>query len=379
MNNVTIPLFTVYMNPDVDTPLLEVLHSGYIGQGPKVEEFEQKLAEYIGNQNVLTVNSATSGLHLALRLARVSEGSEVISTAMTCTATNMPILANGAKIVWADIDPDTGLIDPLDIERKITYKTKAIVVVDWGGTPCDMDAIMAIGKKYAVPVIEDAAHALGASYKGKKIGTIADFTVFSFQAIKHITTVDGGAVFCNDTGDFKRGKLLRWYGIDREGERKDFRCEEDIKEWGYKFHMNDVNAVIGIHQLPHLNDILKRHRENAQYYLEYLNRACFVPIANPESYDYDFVSSYWLYTVLLPDAPTRLRFMQFMKENNVMVSQVHARNDLHTTFLPYQVNLPGVASFVDRQVSIPVHWKLDTGDLTKIKNLCNRFAREVGR
>lgn len=374
MNNVTIPLFTVFMSPDVDEPLLEVLHSGYIGQGPKVEEFEQKLGEYIGNHNVLTVNSATSGLHLALRLAKVSEGSEVISTAMTCTATNMPILANGGKIVWADVDKDTGLIDPLDIERKITSKTKAIIVVDWGGTPCDMDAIMAIGKKYAIPVIEDAAHAFGATYKGKKVGTIADFTVFSFQAIKHITTVDGGAVFCNDTSDFKRGKLLRWYGIDREGERKDFRCEEDIREWGYKFHMNDVNAVIGIQQLPHADEIIAKHRANARLYItqlsDYYKQAWRV--------SYNHVGSFWLFTVLLPDAGARLRFMQFMKDNNVMVSQVHARNDLHTTFIPYQVNLPGVTSFVDRQVSIPVHWKLSGSDVSRISKLCNRFAKKEG-
>lgn len=372
----TIPLFKVFMSDDVDKSLLEVLHSGYIGQGKKVDEFEKLLGDLIGNQNVLTVNSATSGLHLALRLAGVgtSYGDEVISTAMTCTATNMPILANNAKIVWADIDGTTGLIDPLDIERKITPKTKAILVVDWGGTPCDMDAIMAIGKKYGIKVIEDAAHALGSTYKGKKVGTIADYTVFSFQAIKHITTVDGGALFCADTEDYKRGKLLRWYGIDREGERKDFRCEEDIKEWGYKFHMNDINATIGIAQLPHLDEIIEKHKANARFYFGNLSH--YYTKAGRYIYDHD--SAFWLFTILLPSQTERLQFMQYMKDNDVMVSQVHARNDSHTTFAPYKVNLPGVEYFTERQVSIPVHWGLTDKELKYITDLCNTFAFQHG-
>lgn len=367
----TVPLFTVHMAHDVDAPLLDVLHSGYIGQGKKVEEFEKLLAEYIGNNNVLTVNSATSALHLAVRLANVSYGDEVISTAMTCTATNMPILANGAKIVWADIDVTTGLIDPLDIERKITSKTKAIMVVDWGGLPVDFDAIMAIAKKYNLKVIEDAAHAFGAEYKSQRVGTIADFTIFSFQAIKHITTVDGGALFCKDTEAYKRGKLLRWYGIDREGERKDFRCEEDILEWGYKFHMNDINATIGISQLKYIETILEQHRANADYYSKNLDNSFY----SHKTFD-DRVSSYWLYTLLLPTQELRLKFMQFMKDNDIMVSQVHARNDLHTTFLPFKTNLPSTESFSERQVSIPVHWRVSIEDRKRIVDLCNKFAKE---
>lgn len=366
-----IPLFRVFMSHDVDQPLLDVLHSGYIGQGPVVEKFEQKLAAYFGNRNVLSLNSGTSALHLALRLAGVGPGDEVITTAMTCTATNMPILANGGKIVWADVDARTGLIDPLDVERKITSKTKAIMCVDWGGTPCDHDMLMGIGERYGIKVIEDAAHSFGATYKGRKVGTIADYTCFSLQAIKHITTVDGGLLLVKDTEDYRRGKLIRWYGIDRETERKDFRCEEDIVEWGYKFHMNDVTATIGLAQLPHIDRIVASHRSNAEYYFDnlpwdYLQRG--TPTANVSE------SAFWLFTLRLPNRAARLDFMRYMKSRGIMVSQVHSRNDTHTTFAEFQKTLPGVNEFMDRMCCIPVHWGLTGDDLKHIVTAANEFA-----
>jgi len=371
----TIPLFTVFMPKDVDSPLLNTLHSGYIGQGAQVKEFESKLGERFCNENALTLNSATSGLQLALRLANVGPGDEVISTPMTCTASNMPILAAGAKIVWADISPQTGLIDPLDIERKINGKTKAILCVDWGGMPCDYDAIMDIANRYryGIKVIQDSAHAIGSQYRGRIVGTIADYTVFSFQAIKHISTVDGGVLFCKSSSDYHRGKLLRWYGIDREGERRDFRCEEDILEWGYKFHMNDINATIGIAALSHLDSIVGQHRSHALYYSDVINPSYYI-LPDERDMPYQAESSYWLYTIQLPNEKSRVSFMQFMKDNDVMVSQVHARNDTHSAFAPFRCNLPGVNQFVDRQVSIPVHWNLGDPELKKIADLCNRFA-----
>lgn len=371
-----ISLFTVHMPQEVDEPLLKVLHSGYIGQGQKVDEFEQKLSNYIGTRNILTLNNGTAALHLAMRLAGVEAGTEVITTPMTCSATNEPILANGGKIVWADIDPVTGLIDPLDVERKITPRTKAIVCVDWGGNPCDLDKLMEIGEKYNIKIIEDAAHGFGSTYKGRKVGTIADFTIFSFQAIKHITTVDGGLLTCKSAEDYRRGKLLRWYGIDRETDRKDSRIEEDIKEWGYKFHMNDVCAVIGIVQLDFIDKILEKHRLNAMKYDmaladgEMSTRLFYQPaVINPDG------CAYWLYTMLLPNKEKRLEFMQFMKENGVMVSQVHARNDTHTTFRDSRVILPGVTAFTERMVCIPVHHGLSDKDVDRIISLCNTFKK----
>ena len=292
-----------------------------------------------------------------------------------CAATNLPILANGGKIIWADIDPDTGLIAPADVERKITSTTKAIVCVDWGGTPCNLDRLMDIGKRHGIPVIEDAAHSFGATYKGRKIGTIADFTVFSYQAIKTLTTVDGGALVVKDPERYRRGKLLRWYGIDRESPRTtDSRIEEDIAEYGYKFHMNDVTATIGLHQLPHLEDTLTRHRANAASYQSRIDDRFYT---HPRIGDYAYTGSYWLYTILLPDQEQRLAFMRFMAEHGVMVSQVHSRNDTHTAFRESRTELPGVTAFCERQVSIPVHWALTQEQRQTIVDLCNEFAKQA--
>ncbi|KKL56163.1 hypothetical protein LCGC14_2248190, partial [marine sediment metagenome] len=230
----TIPLFKVHIPDSVDMPLLDVLHSGYIGQGVKVDKFEDALAERIGNKNIVTLNTGTAGLRLALHIIGMRKDSEVITTPMTCLATNTPIVESGAKIVWADINRSTGNIDPKSIEERITDRTRAIMCVHWGGYSCDLDEIHEIATKNDIPVIEDAAHAFGAEYKNRKIGTISDFTVFSFQAIKHITTGDGGFLACKFEETYKRAKLLRWYGLNRDYS-KDLRCEQDVKEAGFKY------------------------------------------------------------------------------------------------------------------------------------------------
>lgn len=346
--------------------LEKVLYSGYIGQGPKVEEFEKEFSKYIGTDKVLSVNSGTSALHLALRLAGV-EGGEVITTPMTCTATNFPILANGARIVWGDIDPRTGMLDPDDVESKITKDTRAIMVVHWGGMPADLGNLSDVAKRHGIPLIEDAAHALGAEYEGRKIGNhTADFTCFSFQAIKHITTVDGGMLVINSQEDYKRGKLLRWYGIDREGPRTDMRCEEDVVEWGYKFHMNDVNAVIGLIALNHINEQVAKHRMNAIFFdYEIDNKK----ILKPQGYP-DGQSSYWLYTL---QVPKRDKFMEYMAKLGIMVSKVHSRNDTHTVMKEFKVDLPGVDEFTRKMVCIPVHSGLTSEEIEKVIDAVNSY------
>jgi len=343
-----IPLFKVSMSESVIEPLKKVLLSGYIGQGKKVEEFEKALAPWVGNPNCLSLNSGTSALHLALWLAGVKPGTNVITTPMTCTATNAPILALGASIIWADIDPWTGNIDPLDVARKITPETRAILAVHWGGYPCELDELSRISQKYGIPIIEDAAHAFDTKYKGKSIGSISNYTCFSFQAIKHLTTVDGGLLVCSSHDDYRRGKLLRWYGIDRETPRRDLRCEEDIVECGLKFHMNDVNAIIGIEQLKHVNKVLEAHRANADHYNVELKKLKRISLLR---YHQDCSSSYWLYTIRARD---RDMLQQFLAKQGIMASQVHIRNDQHTAFKGFRRILPGVDEFAAEQISIPV-------------------------
>jgi dTDP-4-amino-4,6-dideoxygalactose transaminase len=369
-----IPLFKVHMPEAVMGPLREVLLSGYIGQGKKVDEFEAALVKRVGNPRCLTLNNGTSGLHLALRLSGVGPGKNVVTTPMTCTATNEPILANGADIKWADINPMTGEIDPDDVVRKVDAKTAAIICVHWGGYPCDLASLNVIAFKYGIPLIEDAAHAFGASYRGKPIGSVSDFTMFSFQAIKHLTTVDGGLLTCRMDDDYRRGKLLRWYGICREG-RSGFRCEPDIKEYGYKFHMNDVCATIGIVQLSYVDGILARHRDNARYYDMELADVFGV---EPLAYDKERMSAYWLYTILVDGGVKE--FEEFMGGKGVQVSPVHKRNDVHTMMVRFRDDhLPGVDEFERRQVSIPVGWWVTDEDRKTIADAIKEWSVRLGK
>ena len=342
-----VSLFKVFMPDTVFEPLKEVLTSGYIGEGERVREFERKLVPWFDNRNVLTTNSGTSAIQLAIRLADVGSGDEVISTPMTCTATNMPILIAGAKIVWADIDPWTGNIDSCDVAEKVTDKTKAIMCVDWGGHPCEFERLQKIADNANIKLIEDAAHAFGSIYNDKMVGSHCDFVCFSFQAVKTFTTVDGGALTCRSRNDYERGKLLRWYGIDRDLKGKDLRCEADIKEYGYKFHMNDVAATIGIEQLKYVARNIKDTKLNAQKYNE-----AFLGLRLRQGRG----SCYWLYTIRVKN---RDKFMEYMKDNGIMTSKVHARNDHHTCFAESRCNLPGVDEFCSEQVSIPVGWWVD--------------------
>ncbi|HTG42907.1 MAG TPA: DegT/DnrJ/EryC1/StrS family aminotransferase [Verrucomicrobiae bacterium] len=345
-----IPLFKVFMPESVMEPLRTTLMSGYIGQGPRVEEFETALAARLETPHALTLNSATSSLQLALRLSDVGPGDEVITTAMTCTATNWAILAQGAIPVWADIDEKTANIDPQTIEPLITPKTKVIMVVHWGGYPADLDEIWSIARKHHLKVIEDASHAFGSTYKGRHVGTQSDFGVFSFQAIKHMTTVDGGLLVTNKVADHGRGKLLRWYGIDRDACRADFRCENDILEWGWKFHMNDVAATIGLEQLKYVDGIIAKHRDNAAFFARELRNIPGVAQLDLKS---DRSSASWIHTIKVS---ARDQFMAAMQRRGIMTSRVHERNDKHSTVAAYRRPLPQLDRFVREMICIPVGW-----------------------
>lgn len=347
-----IPLFKVFMSKDVSKPLLETIHSGWIGQGERVKQFEKALSKRIGNPRVLTLSAGTHGLHLALHMAGVKRGDEVITTALTCTASNWPIHYVGADMVWADIKADDINIDPNSIRERITKYTRAIMCVHWGGYPCDMDIIRTIADEYGIFVIEDAAHAFGSTYKDTKIGdcTYSDFAMMSFQAIKHLTCVDGGALFTRSNEDYERGKLLRWYGIDREGPRTDFRCEDDVPEIGWKYHLNDVCATVGLANLKHAYKNIAIAQDNVAYFREQLKDFDGVTlIQNAE----DRKSSYWLFTILVEN---RNEFFRMMGEKGISVSRVHERNDKHTCTKQFKRELPVLDSVIGKMVCIPCGW-----------------------
>lgn len=361
------------MPRSVDGPLLETLHSGYITQGRKVAEFENLLGQYIENALVLSLNSGTTAIALALKLAEVGPGDEVISTPMTCVATNVGIVTAGADIVWADVFPDSGLMDWDDARKKITKRTKAILTVDWAGYPVEYDNFYELTGEFGLRFISDAAHSLGASYRGKRIGSpfLADFTCFSFQAIKTITTVDGGALAFDEANSYHRGKLLRWFGVDREN-KVQFRGEMDVPEAGWKYHMNDINATIGIVQLQYLNDNVARQRSHANLYMDGLSD--YYRVAGPADPMPGTRAAHWLMPVLLPGPQERDRFQKHMQANDIEVSQVHWRNDRHTAFQKYETLLPGVDAYSSRQISIPNHSQLTRVEIREVIDVMNAFA-----
>jgi dTDP-4-amino-4,6-dideoxygalactose transaminase len=348
-----IPLFKVFMDGAVDTALSKVLHSGYIGQGEKVRQFEAALGKRFGNCNVLALSAGTHGLHLALRLAGVGKGDEVVTTPLTCTATNWPILMQGATPIWADVKDDFN-VDPESVRTAITDRTKAIICVHWGGYPCDMAELTKIAYDNNLVLIEDAAHAYGSDYKGIPIGSMpgTDYTMMSFQAIKHLTTVDGGALFCKTKEQYDKAKLLRWYGIDREGPRTDFRCEQPIADWGYKYHMNDVCATIGLQNMAAADRNIERCRANAALYDRELAGVPGLKITQTAD---DRKSSYWLYTIMVEN---RSEFCYMMGSRGIAVSRVHERNDKHPCTSDFCCFLPKLEEVVSKQICIPVGWWL---------------------
>lgn len=354
-----IPLFKVFMAEAANKAVSKVLDSGFIGQGPVVEAFEELLKEYVESDYVATTNAATSAEHLALRLVKkhgVNDGDEVLATPLTCTATNWPILANNLKIKWVDVDPSNFNMDLDDLERKITRSTKVIFLVHWGGYPVDLDRVKKIIDKtkslygFKPIVIEDCAHAIGSSYKGKRIGSHGNFCTFSFQAIKHLTTGDGGMLVSPDNEYHRRAKLLRWYGIDRDNNKKDFRCEADISEWGYKFHMNDIAAAIGIENLKEVDTNIALHKDNASFYDNELLNVDGVELAKRSE---GSESCFWIYSLLVDRKDD---FMMHMKECGIMVSQVHERNDIHSCVKEFKSHLPALDKITTRLISIPVGW-----------------------
>ena len=344
-----IRLFKVAMAPAAKIAVAETLDSGYIGQGPKVEEFERALQyEFLLPRQPVTTNSCTSALDLALELIGVGPGDAVITTPQTCTATNTPIVKRHAIPVWADVD-QRGLVTPDSVLRAwLAAKdegldVKAVMVVAWAGSRPDVAGIKRLLPDN-MPVIEDAAHRLPSPIND------ADYTAWSFQAIKYLTTVDGGALL-TPSSQLGRAKLLRWYGLDRESS-SDFRCAQDIKEVGFKYHMNDVAATIGLANLPMAIRNLAKQRANAEY------------LAKRIGFTFDPDSHYWFFPILIHEGQ-RDRFVEHMSERGIETSQVHARNDKHTGF-NYPRPLPGVDRFDAAQLALPCGWWLETEELDQI-------------
>ena len=359
-----IPLFKVFMAPEAALlpRLREVLYSGQISEGPPVAEFEQRFGAFVGHPNMLSFYSGTAALHTALLLARAGAGDEVISTAMTAEPTNLAILHAGARVVWADVDPRNGNLAAAAIADKITPRTRASLVVHYGGIPASMAAIRAVAERHGVPVIEDAAHALGARYAGLPIGSQSEYVMYSLQAIKHLTTVDGGMLGCRDAADLPRGRRLRWFGIDRAAAR----TEVDVAEVGYKYHMNNVNATIGLVQLDYIQPVIARHIANGKYFDAALRG---IPGIELCAWDAAAEPSYWFYTVL---AERRDELARRLTELGIGNSLAHKRNDRHSVFAASRCELPDLDRFYDTMLHLPCGWWVGDAERERIVDALRR-------
>lgn len=354
--------FDTYISPRAKRYLNEVLDSGFISAGSKADEFEQSLARELGLVNPVTVNSGTSALHLALAVAGVGQGDEVIIPPQTFIATGLAVLMQGAKPVFADIQSDTGNIDPMSIRRKVGPRTKAVIPVHWAGYPCDMDEINAIAAESGLAVVEDAAHALGAVYKNKPIGSVSRFTAFSFQAIKHLTTGDGGALCCLQDGDVYLAKRRRWFDIDRENALPSKLGERiyDATDVGYKYHMNDLAAALGLANLNDFQANLSRRQAIAARYREALSG---VPGITLLDYRDDRICAFWLFTL---KAEKRDDFIRALVDRDVPASVVHLRIDDNSVFGGIRPDLVNQEQFNAQQASLPLHGNLTDQDVERV-------------
>ncbi|MBR3097982.1 MAG: UDP-4-amino-4,6-dideoxy-N-acetyl-beta-L-altrosamine transaminase [Clostridia bacterium] len=303
-----IPYGRQWIEDDDIAAVVETLKSDYLTTGPKVAEFEKALAEYTGAKYAVAVSNGTAALHIACLAAGIQEGDEVITTPLTFAASSNCVLYCGGKTVFADVDPRTYNIDPEDVRRKITDRTKAIIPVHLSGQPCDMDAIHKIAEEYHLIVIEDAAHAIGAEYRGQKIGSLSDMTEFSFHPVKHVTTGEGGAVTTNSEELYQKLLLFRTHGITRNPDLMT-RCEGgwyyQQLDLGYNYRITDIQCALGISQLKKLDRSLARRREIARRYDEAFRDVpgLIIPYQAPEA-----LNSYHLYILQFTDVDRKAAY-----------------------------------------------------------------------
>ena len=363
-------LFYPYI-PKKSLKILEkTLSTRWIGQGPMVDKFEKKFSDiFLGGKECVSTGSGTDALHLAYLLAGIKKNDEVITPVFTCTATNIPLLYIGAKIKFADVDPITMNICITSLKKLISKKTKAIVCVHYGGIPCDMSEIRKLAKKYKVKVIEDAAQALGAEYNNKKIGDISDFTTFSFQAIKHITTGDGGMLCIKDSKLVDTAKRMRWFGIDRKKKQLGV-WENDVKEIGYKYQLTDLGASIGYQGLLDFKKILAHRIEINDIYLKNLSKNPNIICIHDR--DRKKKSAAWLFTILIKKKDY---LQKKLREKNIETNQVHFRNDKYSIFKKFIKNqkFKNMDKIEDQYLVLPIHTKVSAKDAEYICKLINSY------
>ncbi|MGY4688926.1 UDP-4-amino-4,6-dideoxy-N-acetyl-beta-L-altrosamine transaminase [Salibacterium sp. K-3] len=359
----------------------DVLHSDYITTGPKVDAFEQAVADYVGASYAVSFSNGTAALHAACFAAGVGKEDEVITTPMTFAASANCVLYQGGVPVFADIDPDTYTIDPEEIEKKITSRTKAIIPVDYTGQPAELDTIKNIAERYGLIVIEDAAHAIGATYQNKPVGSISDMTMFSFHPVKHITTGEGGMITTNDPVFVEQLKQFRSHGITRD--RK--QLEEDHGPWyydmqflGFNYRMTDIQAALGLSQLKKLDAFIERRKQIAETYNKAFSNE--KEIITPYQ-DLRGESSWHLYIIKLKEDLDRKKVFEQLRNKNIGVNvhyiPVHLFSYYQTHFNLKWGMYPVSEELYKQLITLPLHPSMSKNDIEYVISTVRKVSNNL--
>jgi len=365
-----IPVFKPNYDSREIKAITEVLKSGWIGLGPKTQDFEKRFAKYIGVKYAVALNSCTAALHLALMVCDIKD-KEVITTPMTFVSTNHAILYNCGIPVFVDIYPDTLNINAELVIKNVTAKTKAIICVHYGGHPCFMDPILKIADKYGIPVIEDAAHACGSMYKNKKIGSLGKMGCFSFHAVKNLATGDGGMITTNDKKLYDKLIKLRWLGITKDtwsrGSKNKYSWHYDVTELGYKYHMNDLQAALGLVQLEKLEKANCRRNELAGLYNKGLDCVGDMELPVVKNYAKTARHNYVIKTKY------RDELNAFLKKSGVSTGVHYIPNNSYKMYRKYRNRTPVCENIWKRLLTLPIYPDMKNKDSEYVIGLIKKF------
>lgn len=370
--NERIPMSAPDITEDDVEAVAEVVRSGRLALGPKTEEFERLIAEYTGTEHAVAVSSGTAALHLIVKSLGIGPGDEVLVPSFTFIASVNAILYDGAKPVFVDIEPDTYNLDPDDLKRKITPRTKAIMAVDVFGHPADWDALLKISKDYKLKIIDDSCEALGARYNGKSLGQFGDAAAFAFYPNKQITTGEGGMIVTNDPDVARVCRSLRNQG------RGEMGAWLEHERLGYNYRMTEMSAALGISQLRRLEDILSRRERVARWYTHRLSDLEWVrpPVVRP-----NVRMSWFVYTITLSEGLSRDAVMQAMMREGIPTrgyfAPVHLQGYIRELFGTYEGMLPVTESVSRRTMALPFHSNLSYDEVDEVVEVLSKCVRSL--
>lgn len=357
--------------------LSEVIKSGWIGIGPKTKQFEEEFAKYLGVKYAVALNSATAALHLAFKVLNI-ENMEVITTPMTFVSTNHAILYNKGIPVFTDIQRDILNIDPEEIKKNITSKTRAIVIVHYGGHACEMDKIQEIAQKNNLYLIEDAAHASGGEYKGKKLGSFGDLACFSFHAVKNLATGDGGMIVTNNEDWFRRLGKLRWVGISKDtwsreevqsADNSRYSWYYDVEELGFKYHLNDINAALGLVQLKKLDQLNEKRRLLVKKYNQELGDLSWLELPVEMPYTKSSCHNYVIKTSYRDDLNT------YLAQKNISTGVHYIPNNHYKMYKEFGRPTPVAEEVWTKLLTLPLYPDMTEAEQESVISNIKEFGR----